>query len=105
IYRHCGAPVFDYAVLNSAPIASRLEKKYRARQSQPVKNDIEELERLGIQVIMADLVSKGGNVHSTPNKIRHDPDRLASVVLEIAAKHQRRRTGKRRPARAMHGAK
>ena len=100
IYKHCGTALFDYVLLNNAPIAPRLERKYRAQQSQPVKNDFEELKKLELRVVLADLVSGGEGAHSALKKVRHNSDWLARTVLEIAARHhgsarQKGKTGQR----------
>ena len=99
IYKHCGTALFDYVLLNSAPIVPRLERKYRAQRSQPVKNALEELEKLGVRAVLADMISERGASHSATKWVRHDSDRLARTVLEIAARHhgsgrQENNTGK-----------
>ena len=85
VYEHCGAPLFDYVVVNSQPIPAALRKRYLAGQSQPVEADEAEMRQLGVRVIAADLLAGD----ATPGKVRHHPERLSQVVLDIAAAHNK----------------
>ncbi|MBI3895828.1 MAG: YvcK family protein [Acidobacteria bacterium] len=96
IYEHCRMALFDYVLLDTVPIAPRLQRRYRAQRSCPVKNDIEELEKLGVQVVLSEIVSEEGANHSAAKWVRHDPDLLARAVLEIAEKHQSLPASKRK---------
>ena len=59
ILRHAGRrQVMDYVVLNTAPIARPLLRKYAAQNVNPVENDFEKLNSLGVRVMAADLVGE-----------------------------------------------
>ncbi len=81
LYEHAGGlPLFDYAILNSGPISRRLARRYLSEGARPVENDLEEVRKLGIRPIQDDLVAENGVV-------RHNPDRLAELILELAKAH------------------
>lgn len=98
IYEHCGFPLFDYVLLNTAPISPRLRERYRTQKSRPVANDVPELEKFGLRVVTEDLVSADRSSVRTTRWVRHDPDRLASAVIGIAAAHIRTEAPRRAPA-------
>jgi len=98
IYDHCGSPVFDYVLLNIKPVSPALRKRYLAGRSRPVEYDIEELERLGVEVFTANVLSEGRPSPSAPRKIRHHSGRLAKAVLDIASNHRRKNSGVNRKA-------
>ena len=83
LHAHAGLDLIDCVVLNSAPISPSLRRKYAREQVKPVENDIENLVRLGVKVVTADLVS---NVTFARNAIRHDPEALAKVVVDLASR-------------------
>ncbi len=66
----------------SAPLLSR----YAAEQSEPVGMAVEKLEQAGLEVVSAPLAVEDGD------KIRHDSDLLARVVMAAAAECGRART-------------
>jgi uncharacterized cofD-like protein len=84
IYSHAKIDFLDYAVVNTAETPPPLLQKYKSQRAQPVVNDIEVLEALGVEVVGADLLQGNG-------KIRHDPDATAAVVVDLAARGRRRR--------------
>lgn len=85
IYAHSEKPLFDYAVVNSAPISPGLSSKYQKRHAAPVIDDSLELEALGVRPIYGELVTEHGFV-------RHDSDRLARLVLETGHTKRKPRT-------------
>ena len=83
IERHAGMQLLDFAVVNTRPITQRQRRKYAAEKSQPVENDIERLEKMGVQVVGADLLAEG-------NIVRHDPEAAAAVAMELARRSRGR---------------
>lgn len=77
ITRHAKRPLLDCAVVNTAPVSPLLRRRYALQYAEPVKNDFEALEALGLRVIRADLLGEGDHV-------RHDPAATAQVALELA---------------------
>ena len=74
---HCGGVLFPNVLLNNrVPSASILEK-YEAEKANLVKVDVDRLHALGLNTLERDLLAEDG-------VIRHDPDRLAHAVFEIA---------------------
>jgi hypothetical protein len=68
-------------VLNSAPIPEPLKRKYAKARVKPVENDFERLRKLGVKVVTADLLGQ-----TAERKVRHDPEALAAVVIELASR-------------------
>ncbi|MBI4463979.1 MAG: uridine diphosphate-N-acetylglucosamine-binding protein YvcK [Acidobacteria bacterium] len=88
IYEHCQVPLFDYVVVNRQSIPAALRKRYLAERSQPVEADVDELEKLNVRAVRADLLaSEGGAPAVSAQLVRHHPDRLARVVLQIVGAH------------------
>jgi len=76
IYEHSGRPLFDYAIINTAPISAGLSHKYGRQHAAPVMDDSPELKALGVRPVYAELVAEHGVV-------RHDSERLARLVLDV----------------------
>lgn len=73
---HVGRGVVDVAVVNTGlPDEERL-RPYREQGAEPVRPDVGRVSALGVQVVAADLL--GGD-----RLVRHDPDRLARVLLRL----------------------
>jgi uncharacterized cofD-like protein len=83
IHAHAGRKLIDCAVLNSAPIPQRVTRSYARADVQPVENDLDNLRALDVKVVTADLVSE---VAVARKKIRHDPQALARVVIDLASR-------------------
>lgn len=90
LLRHAGRAhsrsLIDVCVINTRPVGGKVVDRYRARDARPVENDIENLERMGLRVIGADLLrmSAGKAPNRVPEKIRHDQSVLAAIALELA---------------------
>jgi uncharacterized cofD-like protein len=79
ILKHAGGRrVMDCVVLNTAPISPALKRKYAAQNVNPVENDFERLNALGVKVMAADLVGES-------KLVRHDPAATARIIMEMAA--------------------
>jgi len=92
IYRHAGARLFDWIVVNHAPISKRLQRRYRAEKAEPVRADIRELQQMGLRCILDDLVEEDGTPENRRAGVaRHDANRLTRLVLEeFIERHPRR---------------
>jgi uncharacterized cofD-like protein len=75
IYDHAGRRLFDYAVVNRAPIAPRLLRRYREEGAAPVRASLTELSRMGLKCVEADLLQQD-------RVVRHDQEALAKLLLE-----------------------
>jgi hypothetical protein len=80
--------LIDCVVLNSAPIPEILARKYARVRVKPVENDVECLNGLGVKVVTADLVSDLAmtDLAMAQKRIRHDPEALARVVIDLASR-------------------
>ncbi len=84
IHKHAGPRLLDYVVVNTRPIRAALRRRYAYRKALPVENDLDRLAKMGLKVIARDLAQES-------DKVRHDPEALAQVVLELARQARRRR--------------
>jgi hypothetical protein len=91
-------PLFDYVLVNTAPISAAARKRYQAQKSQPVAVDRDKLERMGVHVVEGNFVSEKRSGPSAGRWVRHDPDELARAVLDISASHQYWSSAIRKPA-------
>ena len=81
IYEHAGAPIFDYALVNTAPISAETRARYAAEGAEPIQPDIERIEALGIRCVTGNFAEEG-------NVLRHAADRVAAQVLQLALKKE-----------------
>jgi 2-phospho-L-lactate transferase/gluconeogenesis factor (CofD/UPF0052 family) len=75
---HVG-PVVTDVLVHSRELPELLVARYEAEGAAPVEVDREEVEKLGIRVREAHLLSDAFGT-----SVRHDPDRLAEEVCEAA---------------------
>ena len=66
IYEHTRAPIFDYALVNTAPFSPETLARYAAEGASPIVADIERIEALGVRCIAGDFASE-------ESVVRHDP--------------------------------
>jgi uncharacterized cofD-like protein len=74
---HCGGVLFPNVLLNNRAPSPEIEKRYLAEHASVVEIDRKRLCAPGRKIVERDLLAEDGVV-------RHDPDRLASAVLEMA---------------------
>ena len=80
ILEHTGStrrPIFDYALINTAPISPSLHDKYALEGQQPIEADLLRIRSLGVEPIVGNFVHEG-------DVLRHDQDRVADCLLELA---------------------
>ncbi len=75
IERHVGR-IVDAALVHGRPLPVRLVESYAAQGSHPVRVERSALESMGLLVAEAELLADGETA-------RHDPDRLATALLEL----------------------
>jgi 2-phospho-L-lactate transferase/gluconeogenesis factor (CofD/UPF0052 family) len=78
IYEHACGPIFDYAIVNTAPVSDELRERYASEGAIAIEPDTERIEALGIKCITGDFSAEGG-------VLRHAADRVAETVLRIGA--------------------
>lgn len=77
IYAHTRQPVFDYALLNTAPVSTALRERYAVEGAETIQPDIERIEAMGIRCITGNFAAEG-------DVLRHDAERVARTMIEIA---------------------
>jgi uncharacterized cofD-like protein len=87
--RHARVKLIDFAVVNTAPIAAVQRRRYARQMAEPVRNDLDAIRAMGVQLVGLPLVATG-------EKVRHDPERIALAALQLAKKGRRLRLRKRR---------
>ena len=76
IYEHMGQAIFDYALVNTAPVSETLLRNYAREGAAPILPDIERIEALGVRVIPGNFAAEG-------DTLRHNADRVADVLLHL----------------------
>jgi uncharacterized cofD-like protein len=91
LLKHCGVAqsrasrILDYVLVNNAPLHPELLRKYASKGALPVAADIDRLRAMGVRVIAEAMAAQG-------QKIRHDPEKTAELVVKLARVGRRRRT-------------
>jgi uncharacterized cofD-like protein len=62
IYEHTRAPIFDFALLNTAPFSPATLARYAAEGAEPIVADIERIEALGVRCVAGHFASEEGVV-------------------------------------------
>ena len=76
IYDHTGAPVFDYALVNTAPFSAETLARYAVEGASPILPDVERIEALGVRCVAGNFASEG-------NVVRHATERLTGALLAL----------------------
>ncbi len=72
-----GEKIFDYALINTAPISPVLLEKYAALGQQPIEADLDRIRALGVEPITGNFVHEG-------DLLRHDYDHVTDALLDLA---------------------
>ncbi|MBI1750005.1 MAG: YvcK family protein [Acidobacteria bacterium] len=75
IYDHTGPGLFDWIVINNGRVSPRLLRRYRAEGAEPVRVDLDELQQMGLRVVLDNLLEENAVA-------RHDAARLTKLLLE-----------------------
>lgn len=76
IYEHAGRPIFDYALVNTAPVSQHLRNRYAAEGAETTVADVERIEALGIRCITGNFADEG-------DVLRHASDRVTDALLSL----------------------
>lgn len=79
LIEHTGQGVLDFCLINRAEPAPDIVRKYAREGSYPVECDPEAIRDLGVEPVLEDLIDQ-------IDLARHDPTKLASVVMEILSR-------------------
>lgn len=81
---HTNSKIVDYCVINTKIPEEKMLAKYRAEKAYPIEADVLEIRRMGYKVI------KGNIIHST-DFVRHDPKKLARVIMNAFRREEIRK--------------
>jgi uncharacterized cofD-like protein len=84
IYEHTRAPIFDYAIVNTAPFSAATLQRYAQENAAPIEADLQRIEALGVRCI-------AGKFALEENVVRHAASSLASELLALAQSRSWRR--------------
>ena len=91
ILNHCGGArgqrIFDYALINTAPIRPDTLAQYERGGQEPIEADLDRVRALGVEPIAGNFVHEG-------EVLRHDYEAVARVLMELAL-HAGSRQGSR----------
>jgi uncharacterized cofD-like protein len=77
IYNHSSGKIFDYALVNTAPVSASMRERYAEEHAEQVHADIEAIEQMGVKCI-------AGNFVMESHYARHATDRLCQELLSLA---------------------
>ena len=75
IYEHTRAPIFDFALINTAPFSPGTLERYAAESAAPIIPDIEKIEALGVRCIAGDFASE--------DKVVRHANRVVGALLAL----------------------
>jgi uncharacterized cofD-like protein len=84
ILQHAGStrtPIFDYALINTAPISPALLERYAREGQQPIEADVDRIRALGVEPITGNFLHEG-------DVLRHDYDKVTERLLELGMSHR-----------------
>ncbi|MCX6338354.1 MAG: YvcK family protein [Candidatus Aureabacteria bacterium] len=76
LLRHADTDIVDYVVCNNGRVPSSLLKKYQGENAEPVAVDLKEMRHQPYRVIVEDVIS-------ARDYVRHDPERLADIIIKL----------------------
>jgi uncharacterized cofD-like protein len=77
IFDHAGGRIFDYALINTAPVREPTLSQYAREGQLPIAADLERIRSLGVEPITGNFVHEG-------EVLRHSYDLVAETVLQLA---------------------
>ncbi len=78
LYKHAGVKLFDYALLNRAPLSPELKARYALEGASQIVVDMEAVEALGVTPVLGDYLEEAAGV------ARHASDRVVQDLLRLA---------------------
>src|SRR5579863_8640737 len=76
IYEHTRAPIFDYAIVNTAPFSADTIARYAKENASPIEADIDRIESLGVRCIIGEFALE-------ENVVRHNAARVTAELLAL----------------------
>ncbi len=96
LFRHSFSGLVDTVVINTRPIIGARRRRYASQKVFPVQNDYPQLAEMQLRVVGRHLLARG-------DQIRHSPQAIASVAVELAQESRASRLGMRGAAIAATG--
>jgi 2-phospho-L-lactate transferase/gluconeogenesis factor (CofD/UPF0052 family) len=90
LLENAGTRVCDYVIVNDEP-PSKLLEAYAVEGQIPVEPDVERIRTMGLTPMRAQVISETATV-------RHDPEKLAQVVIGVIDRSIAQRASYMRPA-------
>jgi uncharacterized cofD-like protein len=84
IYEHAKAPIFDCALVNTAPFSAETLARYAAQGAAPIVPDLERIQALGVRCIAGDFASE-------ESVVRHAAGRVTGALLALGRTARPRR--------------
>lgn len=78
IIAHTSPEVVTHCIVNTGKVPDKLVDKYKGENASPVLADSNTIEKMGYKTIK-------GNVISTDDYVRHDPEKLSKIISEFAS--------------------
>jgi uncharacterized cofD-like protein len=75
IYAHTRRKFIDWVVASNQPVSPEVARRYSTRGAEPVRVDVQDLQRVGVRCLLDNLLEEYGVV-------RHDATRLAQLLIE-----------------------
>jgi len=76
LFKHGANGIVDYTVVNVGKIGEELEKKYKEKGSEVVRNNEANLKGLNVNVIEGDFIKISNGL------VRHNSEKLAAILIE-----------------------
>ena len=75
IYSHTRRRLFDWVVASNQGVSPEVARRYRRQGAEPVRVDVQDLQRLGVRCLLDNLLEEHGVV-------RHNAERLSRLLIE-----------------------
>src|SRR5439155_417249 len=75
LFHHAGSKLFDYALINTAPLGPELKARYALEAASQIIVDEPAIRALGVEPVLGDYLDQTGTV------ARHAADRVAADLL------------------------
>jgi uncharacterized cofD-like protein len=75
--------LFDYALVNTAPVSQETAARYAGENQVPVEPDLDRIRALGVEPITGNFIFESG-------LLRHNYDSVTETLLRLAQEHKRK---------------
>ena len=90
--QYIGKGVIDYVIYNTEKISSQMLKKYKLNDEQAIRIDLNKINSANYRAVGAPLLAdqayhqKKSDILLQRTRIRHDPQKLATIIMRIVQK-------------------